>query len=337
MIEQNYFARGKILLFGEYFVLFGSKALAVPTQIGQKLYVQSKKSFDPKLIWESYDEKGEKWFDVEMDLWHFRAKDDLNDDLKVAHETLQRLLAEVRKENPHFLREKEQVTVRTELEFPLSWGLGSSSSLISNVASWAKVNPYDLGARTFGGSGYDIACSNSRGPIVYQKDKKKYERSPFCLETNFTPHFEKNLFFVYLGKKENTREHLQKIKDKKLKVSDEALVKVNTLIDNVLHCDSLGNFEKLISEYEKMVEDTFGISRIKQELFPEYWGEIKSLGAWGGDFILATSDKDVKVTKKFFQDKGFDTFFSYSDLVNSSACEIQAKRGDENVSASFLL
>ena len=58
---------------------------------------------------------------------------------------LKALLNLAKKENPNFLLEGGEV--KTFLEFNKNWGLGSSSTLISNIASWAKVNPYHLGKK----------------------------------------------------------------------------------------------------------------------------------------------------------------------------------------------
>ena len=57
--------------------------------------------------------------------------------------------------------------MNTHLEFPRDWGLGSSSTLINNVAQWAQVDPFELHFKVSNGSGYDIACAKRRYPIVY--------------------------------------------------------------------------------------------------------------------------------------------------------------------------
>ena len=311
MRQQTYFARGKLLLFGEYFVLFGSKALAVPTKYGQHLKVQSKRSYDPKLIWQSYDSQDQKWFDAEMDLWHF---DSDNEDGETS-QNLKNLLSQVRRENPHFLREKEQVRVQTKLEFPLEWGLGSSSSLIFNIAQWARVNPFDLGARALGGSGCDIACAQANGPIVYRQDLKPYERAPECLESSFSPEFKDQLYFVYLGNKEKTNSHLKRIQEMNLQVDALTLTRVDEIIDSVSSCSSLESFEELIREYESLVESYFDIIRIKARRFEDYWGEIKSLGAWGGDFVLATSTESEEKTREYFLDRGCSTVLRFDEII----------------------
>jgi hypothetical protein len=62
-----------------------------------------------------------------------------------------------------------------------------------------------------------------------------------------------------------------------------------------------------------------GIPRIKEQFFSEYWGEIKSLGAWGGDFILATSERSAEETKTYFNQKGFEVLFKYEQLAISAS------------------
>ncbi|MBK8557148.1 MAG: hypothetical protein IPL65_15875 [Lewinellaceae bacterium] len=49
--------------------------------------------------------------------------------------------------------------------------------------------------------------------------------------------------------------------------------------------------------------------------FSDYWGAVKSLGAWGGDFVLVTSEKDESTTRAYFLDKGFDVFLPWRDMI----------------------
>ena len=43
----------------------------------------------------------------------------------------------------------------------------------------------------------------------------------------------------------------------------------------------------------------------------DYEGQIKSLGAWGGDFILAAGPVN---SKKYFYDKGYNTVLNYKEI-----------------------
>ena len=47
--DQHFYAKGKILLTAEYFVLDGAKGLALPSRLGQAMGVSYGKSFQPML------------------------------------------------------------------------------------------------------------------------------------------------------------------------------------------------------------------------------------------------------------------------------------------------
>src|SRR5690606_10074625 len=79
--------------------------------------------------------------------------------------------------------------VETRLTFPQDWGLGSSSTLINNIAKWAQIDAYKLLENTFGGSGYDIACAEYNGPITYQLGKQRTVK-----DVDFNPVFKEALY-----------------------------------------------------------------------------------------------------------------------------------------------
>jgi len=169
---KEFYSNGKLLITGEYFVLEGAKSLAVPTACGQDLLVESIK--EPQLIWNSFTNEGECWLEVIFDLPKlrlvsatFEANEDGGNDTLA--ENLNKILLETQKLNPSFCNSKTGFLVKTHLTFPKDWGLGTSSTLINNLANWAKVNPYQLLDNTFGGSGYDIACAINNTPILYTK------------------------------------------------------------------------------------------------------------------------------------------------------------------------
>ena len=51
---------------------------------------------------------------------------------------------------------------------------------------------------------------------------------------------------------------------------------------------------------------------VKESLFTDFNGVIKSLGAWGGDFVLAISKENPV---DYFKKKGFKTIVSYKDMI----------------------
>ena len=167
---MNFYSNGKLLLTGEYLVLDGAKALAIPTKFGQDLVVQKIK--EPEIIWGSFTHTGECWFEAVFDLKKLRLinctfNSDKEGSSEVIAETLLEILEEAKKLNPGFLASENGFVVKTTLTFPRNWGLGTSSTLINSIATWAKVDAFKLLWNSFKGSGYDIACAqNDRSCIL---------------------------------------------------------------------------------------------------------------------------------------------------------------------------
>lgn len=303
-------SHGKLLLSGEYFVLDGAKSLAVPTKYGQDLCVKSIQ--EPQLVWQSFSENGECWLEAIFDLPKlrlinatFEAEQDGGKD--VLAENLKKILLETRKLNPSFLNSEKGFLVKTKLDFPRNWGLGTSSTLINNIANWAKVNPFKLLENTFGGSGYDIACAQHNSPILFIKHNNEI----VVEEVNFNPTFIEQLYFVHLNKKQNSREGIERYKKLKGNLTSE-IKQISDLANDFLTCQKLSDFERLMKEHEKIVSKTIRLKPIQEQLFSDYFGQTKSLGAWGGDFILATGNAD---SPNYFNQKGFSTLIPYQKMV----------------------
>jgi len=310
MSKQKFYGHGKLLLTGEYFVLDGAKSIALPTKLGQQMSVVHRPSNDPKLLWKSFDNKNQCWFETKFELWHFECLEpEKKDNTEV--QILQNILKQARLQNIHFLREGFDVYVETILEFPIKWGLGSSSTLVYNIAQWAYISPFELLSKTFKGSGYDIACAQSMGPISYQLQS----RGPHWETLSFNPHFKDNLYFIYLNEKQNSRDGIKAYQDANIKNKDVIIKELNKITGNFLSCVDLQEFEQNIFAHENIISKTLGMQRVFDTNFSDYWGAVKSLGAWGGDFILATSCKSEKETKEYFTKRGYETIFTFKELI----------------------
>lgn len=310
--DQYFFGHGKLLLTGEYFVLDGAQALALPTKVGQSLSVKYSPSFSPKLTWKSFDLNGDLWFEATYEFWHFKP---LSENPSPEVLFLQKVLQAARSENSHFLRDDVDVFVETRLGFPLSWGLGSSSSLIYNVAQWAYVSAFELSFKTYGGSGYDIACAGSEGPITYRKGGSGPSWGP----VQFNPTFKDQLYFVYLGNKQDSREAIALYEQKVSREQKQAVgEKITKITENILKSESLAQFSASLCEHETLISEALGLKRARDLYFADYFGEVKSLGAWGGDFVLVTSDRSEKETRAYFEQKGLNVFIAYNDLICAS-------------------
>ncbi len=314
---KKFHAHGKLLLTAEYFVLDGALALALPVKLGQSLDLRFT-IYDLRLLhWRSLDEKGECWFEAKFAPENFEASEATDPDVA---ERLQKILQEARNLNPTFLLDFQLPTPKgqaanSHLSFPRLWGLGTSSTLIHLIAQWAEVDPFELSSRTFGGSGYDIACAGADGPILYRLDGGK----PVLEACDFYPPFHNSLYFIYLGKKQDSREGIKNYRfttdDLRFTILPELIAKVSELTKQFLAAQTLAEFDDLIRQHENLVAETIGLPRAKDLFFGDFWGEIKSLGAWGGDFVLATSDRPAEETRRYFNEKGFEVFLPFDELI----------------------
>lgn len=312
MSKNYYYGHGKLLLTGEYLVMDGCKSLALPSKLGQQMHVEYRPSSDPKLFWKGYDKDNKVWFEAVFELWHFdilKFDETLVDEAQVL--ALQGILRQARKQNIHFLREQVDFHVSTRLEFPLDWGLGSSSTLIYNVAQWAYVSPFELLEKTFGGSGYDIACAQSFGPIVYQNLK----RGPQWETANFYPSFKDRIYFVHLNRKQNSREEIQRYRDLAPSNKENLIARVNKVTEACLDVVDMGEFQNLMAEHENIIAECIDKRPIQSELFADFDGVVKSLGAWGGDFALIASKNSWEDIRDYFYLRGYKELLSYDQMI----------------------
>ena len=301
-MEREFYSNGKLLITGEYAVLDGAKAWAIPTKYGQSLTVLKTES--KKIEWRSLDDKDLVWFEAIYDLESTTEISSSNSEIS---KNLVEIFIEAQKLNPRFLTGGLGYAIESKLTFPRDWGLGSSSTLINNIAQWANINPYQLLENTFRGSGYDIACAQHNAPILYQLAKG----NPRVEEVNFNPDFKDQLFFIYLNKKQNSRDAIKKyyseIIDRK-----ELSKTISQITSRMITTTALDDFESLMTWHENLISDALKTPTIKTKLFSNYPRAIKSLGAWGGDFILVTGDKS---SMAYFKQKGYSTIIPYSEMI----------------------
>ena len=298
-------ASGKLLISAEYFVLDGALALALPTQLGQRFSFEKTDS-SSTISWRSFDDKKQLWFEGIFETQNFTAQK--TSDVEVSNRLTQIFIA-LQNLQPSFFKTSHGWNITTHLQFPKNWGLGTSSTLIYALAKWAQVDAFVLLEKTFSGSGYDIACAGAKQSITYSK----INGVPKWATTDFHPPFSEQLYFVFLGKKQNSREgiaHYRKMEQKENRVSE-----ISELTQKILRSKTLSEFENLINLHEEIISNTLHLQKVKDLYFKDYWGSVKSLGAWGGDFVLVTSDRSEEETKKYFIEKGFEVFLKYEDLI----------------------
>jgi len=303
-MSSSFYSRGKLLLTGEYFVMEGSQALAVPLKVGQRLLIEENSDVSHEISWES-SIKDKLWFVATFDLISLNILD--TNDLAIA-QYLQKLLSYIKNQS-NVLSTDQGIQIKTQLEILPDWGMGSSSSLISNLAYWADINPYELFFSLFDGSGYDIACARSDSAILYQ-----YQDKPAIQPVNFEPGFLNKIYLVYLGKKQDSLQSVLKNKEK-VKNKKKDVERISKLTARIIQSKSLSEFDGYIREHEEIISKTINESTVKSKYFENFKGAVKSLGAWGGDFVMATYEGEPDDVKNYFNKKGLDIIFPYKRLV----------------------
>lgn len=302
---ETFSSNGKLLITGEYVVLDGAKALAIPTKYGQRLTVERTNA--TILDWKSYDENGKLWFAEAFAFDDGKILNQNKNDNPISIRLMQ-ILKAAKALNPDFLNTGSGYSASSHLDFKRTWGLGTSSTLINNIAQWANIDAYRLLEKTFGGSGYDIACAQHNTSITFQLSNAKH---PIVNPVAFNPSFKNQLYFVYLNKKQNSREGIEAYKALN-RVNDSILEDITAITEKLITTKTLYDFETLLDQHEHLVAKLIHQEPIKSKLFKDFEGSVKSLGAWGGDFVLVTSKSNPST---YFKSKGFETVIPYSEMV----------------------
>ncbi|MEO9146404.1 MAG: GYDIA family GHMP kinase [Ginsengibacter sp.] len=294
---MDYYASGKLMLFGEYLVLKGSECMAIPLSYGQKMQV------------EHSEENNFKWTArVNEDVWFSAC---FSKDLEIITSSdaakaaiLLILFKRIKAENPSLFQ--TGLYFQTQSDFPLEWGFGSSSTLISLLAQWSETDPYLLLENSFRGSGYDVACASAATPVIY--DMESHQTVPVYL----FPKIISKLLFIYSGKKQSSEKEVQQFNS--LKISAEQVEQMRTIIVAAAKSTQIDTFENTMEESEKLLSGILKLPTIKEQKFPDYPFAIKSLGAWGGDFFMAVYRKENDA-RNYFMEKGYSVLFNYNELI----------------------
>ena len=294
---MKFYASGKLLLFGEYLVLRGAECLAMPLKYGQTLKVATRADKDISWIARSNETI---WFTA-----HFSKE-------LVIINTSNSEIANRLRDLMIFLKSQQSssfesgIDFETQTNFPPEWGFGTSSTLVSLLAQWSGANPYQILDASFGGSGYDVACATANSLILYKAVNRKIQ------SVDLAKAITSKILFVYSGKKQETNPEVKRFNT--LEIRSETIEKMNQIISKALNSAEIQTFEEAMNESEAMLSQILNQARIKQEKFSNYPFAIKSLGAWGGDFFMATYRNESEA-RDYFENLGYTVQFNYDELI----------------------
>ncbi|CAA7194339.1 GYDIA family GHMP kinase [Chryseobacterium potabilaquae] len=296
------FSPGKLMLTSEYFAIDGALVLAVPTQLGQEFFFEEKDDEQSLIFWEAYHQN-KLWLKTIIDYKNWQI---LETNISLSAEFILKTLKNVQTLSTLKFKKKNTYRLKTNLQFPANFGLGSSSTLMNNLAKWAEIDPFYLNEISLGGSGYDIAVAKEKSAVLFQnKPELTYEK------INFTPSFKNDLIFIHLNKKQDSREGIRLYKSKKK--SQQLINEFSDITKNILLCNDLFEFSQLMLFHEQKISNFLEIPMVKELFFPDCPVFVKSLGAWGGDFVLSSKFDGYQ---DYFWGKGFSTIFEWNDLID---------------------
>lgn len=303
-MKTTFYSNGKLLITGEYLVLDGAKAFALPTKFGQNLIVET--GSNQEIQWKSYNFDDHLWYEDTISF--SEIINNIDSKIETVKSTLINILHEAYLLNPDFINQSEGYKISTHLTFPKNWGLGTSSTLLNNIAQWTKIDAFTLLKNSFGGSGYDIACAQNDTPIIYRLEQSL----PIVETVEFSPDFTKNIFFVYLNKKQNSKAAISAYYNNKNEDLEQNIIDNNKITNAILNAKTLKEFAHAIEKHEIHLSNILEIQTIKEIAFPDFNGVVKSLGAWGGDFVMAVSKENPK---DYFISKGYETILAYNEMI----------------------
>lgn len=296
------FSPGKLLLTSEYVVLDGALALAIPTKWGQEFFFEEINDGQSLLNWQALHQ-GKPWLDLQID---YQKETILSANLPDSAAFILKVLLKVKELSTIQFNNRSSYSITTNLEFPSNFGLGSSSTLMNNLADWAEIDAFHLNQICLGGSGYDIAVAKERSPILYQntvKDRK-------VEAVRFNPKFKEELIFIHLNQKQNSREGINLYRSREK--SPALISEFSELTKKIFETENLEDFSDLMTIHEKKLSAFLQIETVKEKYFENSPVFLKSLGAWGGDFVMSCKFPGFE---DYFRGRGFSTIFGWNDLI----------------------
>lgn len=299
---KRIFSPGKLMLTSEYVAVDGALVLAVPTKLGQELFYTEENDQKSLMVWEAYHQN-QLWLSSVIDYENWKILE--TNDSKAA-EFILKTLKNVQNLSESKLKRDTSYHIKTNLQFPPDFGLGSSSTLMNNLAEWANIDAFTLNEISLGGSGYDVAVAKEKSAVMYSRfPERRYEK------IDFQPDFRDQLLFIHLNQKQDSREGISHYRSKPR--SAEMIDFYTDLTKTIVDCTSLEMFADLMTIHEQKLSNFLQVPTVKEKYFQNCPSFVKSLGAWGGDFVLTSKFGDYK---DYFKKQGFTKVFDWSELIN---------------------
>ena len=75
----------------------------------------------------------------------------------------------------------------------------------------------------------------------------------------------------------------------------------------------MGDFQQAMQDHEAIIGNLIEQTPVQQSRFSDYDGVVKSLGAWGGDFVLACGPTN---STDYFSKKGYTSILPFEKIIS---------------------
>lgn len=269
------------MLCGEYAVIIGVEALAVPVSVGQWMHVWEFDSpgGEHRILWEAKDREGASWLNESFALPLGDVGLEERDERKIIHQLLAMAPENTWKPGKSY-------RIETQLEFDRSSGLGSSSTMVSNFARFANLDAQAIQQQLFGGSGYDVAVAEVGKGLVFWKDGENNHWGPWTISPSLTHDWK----VVFLGEKQNSRNSLSDVNARLQEIQNDEFMlhQLQQVAGAVKMAQQVSMVEAGLEMWQALLSMGLGLQTPYQHFGfqPVKGGLCKWLGAWGGDMLL---------------------------------------------------
>lgn len=301
---MNLRANAKLLLSGEYLVLSGAEALAIPLKFGQELSVSEGDA--GKITWVSKGPSG-VWFSAV-----FSAAGEVVEASNIkSAQFVSSLISAINATVPTFFQRFLGKTITIVADFDLNWGLGSSSSLVALLAQLSGIEPLVLHRKVSNGSGYDVVAATCSTPLFYRQINGIATYSSVKLPSVF----QMNVWFAYLGKKEDSAAGVERFISSTKRWNASTIDNISAITRKMAAVENADQLCRLMDNHEVILSDVLEVEPLKQLRFSDFEGSVKSLGAWGGDFAMFCSSIPTNQVYSYIAAKGLTPVFSFNDIT----------------------
>jgi hypothetical protein len=207
---------------------------------------------------------------------------------------------------------RQGLRVQTRLDFPRHWGLGSSSTLIALLVRWLKVEPWALYRRVQTGSGYDLAIALEGRALVFRMEGFDENGNPLPnsgeveadpgqsypgptypgptysgVETTIPDGA--GWWLIDPGTKQNSEREVFSYRQIDPALRRSVVPELTRITLKMAQNPGADEWLALLEAHDLLLEKVLGRPCVHRSLGAGFPGRLKSLGAWGGDLMLAVS------------------------------------------------